>query len=97
MYREREREGERENKQIQEILGPGQNLVYKDLLTNTFTQVSHDRGIKTSKGMMGSLMVSSFCECLNSCANLVYTKNNILLSDDEIDMVVTLRMNRDFM
>ena len=50
-----------------------------------------------SKGMMGSLMVSSFCERINSCANLVCTKNNSLLSDDEIDMVVTLRMNRDFM
>ena len=50
-----------------------------------------------SKGMMGSLMVSSFCECINSCANLVWTKNNCILSDDEIDMVVTLRMNRDFM
>jgi hypothetical protein len=51
----------------------------------------------SSKGIMGSLMVSSFCECINSCANLVCTKNNTLLSDDEIDMVVTLWMNRDFM
>ena len=51
----------------------------------------------TSKGVMGSLMVSSFCERINSCANLVCTKNNNLLSDDEIDMTVTLRMNRDFM
>ena len=50
-----------------------------------------------SKGMMGSLMTSSFCERIDSCANLVCTKNNSLLSDDEIDMVVTLRMNRDFM
>jgi len=50
-----------------------------------------------SKGMMDSLMSSSFCERINSCANLVCTKNNILLSDDEIDMVVTLHMNRDFM
>ena len=46
---------------------------------------------------MVSLMVSTFCERINSCANLVCTKNNSLLSDDEIDMVVTLRMNRDFM
>jgi len=50
-----------------------------------------------SKGMMGSLMASSFCERINSCTNLVCSKNNSLLSDDEIDMVVTLRMNRDFM
>ena len=27
---------------------------------------------------------------------MVCTKNNSLLSDDEIDMVVTLHMNRDF-
>ena len=49
-----------------------------------------------SKGMMVSLMVSSFCDRINSCVNLVCTKNNNLLSDDEIDMVVTPRMNRDF-
>ena len=50
-----------------------------------------------SKGMMGSLMTSTFCERINSCANLVCTTNNSLLSDDEIDMVVTLGMHRDFM
>ena len=39
---------------MEESLAPGPNfnrpvkdLVYKDLLTNTFTQASHDRGIKT--------------------------------------------------
>jgi hypothetical protein len=37
---------------MEEALGPGPNfnrpvkdLVYKDLLTSTFTQASHDRGI----------------------------------------------------
>ena len=51
-----------------------------------------------SKGMMASLMASSFCERINSCANIVVTKDNSLLSDEEIDkVVVTLRMNRDFM
>ena len=29
-----------------------------------------------SKGMMVSLMVSSFCECITSCTNLVCPKNN---------------------
>jgi len=54
VYREREREREKERtKQMEEVLGPGPNLVYKDLLTSTFTQVSHDRGIKTSKGITG--------------------------------------------
>ena len=42
-------------------------------------------------------MASSFCERINSCANIVVTKDNSLLSDEEIDKVVTLRMNRDFM
>ena len=47
--------------------------------------------------MMGATMASSFCERINSCANLVCTKGNSVLSDDEIDKVVTLRMNREFM
>ena len=51
-----------------------------------------------SKGMIASLMAASFCERINSCANIVVTKDNSLLSDEaEIDKVVTLRMNRDFM
>ena len=54
----------------------------------------HSRGGQ-SKGMMDSLMVSTFCERINSWANLVCTKNTSLLSDDEIDMVVTLPMNSD--
>ena len=32
-----------------------------------------------------------------SCANLVIDEGNTLLGDDEIEKVVTLRMNRDFM
>jgi hypothetical protein len=39
---------------MEETIVPGPNfnrpvkdLVYKDLLTSTFTQVSHERGIKT--------------------------------------------------
>ena len=46
---------------------------------------------------MVSLMTSSYCEHINSWVNLVWTKNNSLLFDDEIDMVVTLHMNWDFM
>ena len=34
--------------------------------------------------------LSSFCERINSCANIVVTKANSLLSDEEIDKVVTL-------
>ena len=34
---------------------------------------------------------------INSCANLVVTEGNSLLSTDEIDMLVVLRMNKVFM
>ena len=50
-----------------------------------------------SKGMMCATLASSFCERVNSCANMVCTKENSLLSSAEIDMVVTLRMNKRFM
>ena len=50
-----------------------------------------------SKGMMCATLDSSFCERVNSCANMVCTKENSLLSRAEIDMVVTLRMNKRFM
>lgn len=41
-------------------------------------------------------MAASFCERVNSCANLVVTEGNSLLSTDEIDMLVVLRMNKVF-
>ena len=50
-----------------------------------------------SKGMMGVLMAASFCERINSCANLVVTEGNSVLSTDEIDKCVVLRMNKVFM
>ena len=50
-----------------------------------------------SKGSIGSFMASSFCERINSAANLILTLGNTLLSDEEIDMLVVLRMNRDFL
>ena len=50
-----------------------------------------------TKGMMGVLMAASFCERINSCANLVVTEGNSLLSTDEIDKCVVLRMNKTFM
>ena len=47
-------------------------------------------------------MLSSGAQCgsersLLSCANLVIDKGNTLLDEDEIEKVVVLRMNRDFM
>ena len=48
------------------------------------------------KGSIGSLLASSFCERINSCANQVLTLGNTRLSDDEMEKLVMCRMNRDF-
>ncbi|KAJ1447811.1 hypothetical protein M885DRAFT_541379 [Pelagophyceae sp. CCMP2097] len=50
-----------------------------------------------SRGGVGSLLASSFCERINFAANLVLTKGNSVLANEEIDMCTTLRMNRTFM
>ena len=49
-----------------------------------------------SKGSVGALLASSFCERINSCANQVLTEGNTLLSDKEMEMVVMLRINEPF-
>ena len=48
-------------------------------------------------GSVGAFLASSFCERINSVANLVVTDGNTLLADEEINMLVVLRMNRKFM
>ena len=50
-----------------------------------------------SKGSIGSLLASSFCERINSCANQVLTLGNTLLDDGEMEKLVMCRMNQDFM
>ena len=50
-----------------------------------------------SKASCGSFLASSYAERVNSAANLILTKGNTLLADDEVDMCVVLRMNRAFM
>jgi len=50
-----------------------------------------------SKGSIGSLLASSICERINSCANQVLTLGNTLLGDGEMEKLVMCRMNRDFM
>ena len=49
------------------------------------------------EGSVSSLLASSFSERVNSCANLVLTDGNSLLHPNEINMLVVLRMNREFM
>ena len=49
------------------------------------------------KGSIGSLLASSLCERINSCANQVLTLRNTLFGHGEMEKLVMCRMNRDFM
>jgi len=49
-----------------------------------------------STGQLGALSAESYCERVLSCANNVVTTGNTLLSDEEVEMLVVLRMNREF-
>ena len=51
----------------------------------------------SSVGQIGALSAESYCERILSCANNVITKGNTLLGDEELEMIVVLRMNREFM
>ena len=50
-----------------------------------------------SSGQIGALNAESFCERVISGANLVLDDGNTLLGDEELSMLVVLRMNREFM
>jgi hypothetical protein len=50
-----------------------------------------------SKGNIGAMNAESYAERVISQANLVMTNGNTLLSDEELEWLVVLRMNRDFM
>ena len=51
-----------------------------------------------SYGQIGALNAESYCERVLSCANDVLTKGmNTVLKDEELELLVILRMNRDFM
>ena len=49
-----------------------------------------------SKGCIGTLLASRFCERINSCGNQVLTLGNTFLGDGEMEKLVMCRMNRDF-
>ena len=50
-----------------------------------------------SYGQIGALNAESVCERVLSCANDVMTDGNTVLGDEELEMLVILRMNREFM
>ena len=45
----------------------------------------------------GDNMASSFCERINSVAKQVLTEGLIFLSEEELELVVVLRVNKKFM
>ena len=47
--------------------------------------------------LLGSMLASSYVERVNSQAKLVMTTGRTLLAADELENVVMLRMNREFM
>ncbi len=50
-----------------------------------------------AKGQLGALNAESCCERCLSCANLVVNDGNTILLDEEVTMLVMLRMNVEFM
>ena len=50
-----------------------------------------------SVGQLGVLNAEGYAEHINSMGELILTNCNSLLSDDKIDMLVTLQMNNQFM
>jgi hypothetical protein len=50
-----------------------------------------------SRASVGTLLAASFCERINSAGKLIMTKKNTKLKPDEVDMLATLRINRNFM
>ena len=50
-----------------------------------------------AKDQLGALNAESFCERCLSCANLVVNYGNTILLDEEVTILVVLRMNVEFM
>ena len=48
-------------------------------------------------GLIGALNAESFAERVNSGAKLILTTLNANLSDEDLEKLVVLRMNRNFM
>ena len=49
----------------------------------------------SSKGQLGALIAESCCERVISVGNMISTDRNVVLNDDELEMLVVLKMNKD--
>ena len=74
----------------------GSRRVHIFFLTSTLTPQTLGMA-SCSKGEIGALNSEGFSERILSNANDVMDKGNTLLGDEELEMLVVLRMNRDFM
>ena len=50
-----------------------------------------------SRASVGSLLASSYCERVNSAGKFIFNDSNSMLSPEEMNMLATLRMNKEFM
>lgn len=41
-------------------------------------------------------MAENYCEWIISVGNMISTDQNVVLNDDELEMLVVLKMNKDF-
>ena len=50
----------------------------------------------SSKRQLGALMAESYCEQVISVGNMMSTNRKLALNDDELEMLVILKMDKDF-
>ena len=85
-------------------LDPIEDLMHLDVgriyrrLEDDFPTYGHlPRMARSSRASIAALPAESYCERCISAGNLIMNKGNTLLSDEDVDMLVALRMNRAFM
>ena len=79
-------------------LNPGE--IYKKLESSDPERSKYgliSRMASGSKGCISFLPAASFCERVNSAAKDVMTDAHLLMNDDALEMMVILRINREFM
>ena len=85
---------------VRDLMDLPMGKLYKQILQNDPLRLAYGwlpRMAMSSRGQIGTLLAESFCERILSQSNLVLVDGNTLLSDEELEMVVVLRMNRAFM
>jgi hypothetical protein len=82
---------------IKQLMRLDVGSIYKALESETEKYGFLPTLARSSQANIGSLPAESFCERCISAGGLIVTPARTLLSDEEVDMLVVLRMNREFM